>query len=305
MYLGKSSRVCTIRSFGIGRFMSYEPADVKYLKNDRGEWVQVVSLIRWKGWFFPQPVFGGVQIIPQSEGGVLHFLKTVLIGDGEFIPPEKIGEHAYLKGQNLVPFMVSRTIAESFRFHKGFLAPFWGYHQEDLCIPDLPGDQNDEPFTTYFKFENGKGKLYQYFALEPYQQDKRGLSLSLLVPADGIGSVLTYSHSNRKETLIGVSAVAAQVKSSKKMYDWTHNMPAENRPFIRTIDGKRRFFWLTTIVTKGNTNSYETGEFVAGSTPDVALTDPVCLVPVWVDSRHPENWTAQLKHELEPFWKSN
>ena len=32
------------------------------MKNDAGEWVEVVSLIKWKGFFFPYPTFGGVVI---------------------------------------------------------------------------------------------------------------------------------------------------------------------------------------------------------------------------------------------------
>jgi hypothetical protein len=304
MLLGKNSKVCTVRSFGISRFLSYEPADARYLKDDNGEWVEVVSLIHWQGFFFPQPVFGGVQVIRQSKGGALHFLKMLLIGDGEWIPPENIDEHPFLKGQNIVPYAVSRFIAESFRFHRGFLAPFWGYHQGDVCIPDLPDDLNDQPFNTFFRFDTGEAGLYHYFCLEPYQQNKRGASISLIVPADGVGPVRVYDHDLRKETMIGVSAVAAQVKASKKMYDWTHSRPTEHRPYIRTIDGKRRFFWLTTIVTKGNTNSYETGEYIAGSTPDVTLTDPLYQMVVWVDSRHPETWPAELEKELGTVWKS-
>lgn len=301
MYLGKNAHVCAVKTFGIGRFLSYEPADVRYLKDDGGNWVQVISLVKWEGFFFPQPTFGGVHVIPQSEGGLLHFLKTLCVGDGEFIPPEAISQHSYLCGQNLVPFQVSRHVAQSFRFHKGFIAPLWGYHQHDLCIPDLPGDYNDQPFTTYFR-TGDSGKLYQYFALEPYQLDKRGLSLSVLVPADGIGNVLVYDHDARRESMIGVSAVEGQIKSSKKFYDWTENSPAENRPYVRVIDGKRRFLWLTTIVTKGNTKAQETGEYVAGSVPEVTLTDPIGLMPVWVDSRYPETWDETLSKELHEFW---
>ncbi|MGY8911597.1 MAG: hypothetical protein ACKVIG_17310, partial [Flavobacteriales bacterium] len=34
---------------------NYEPSDTYYMKNDKGAWVQVVSLIKWKGFFFPYP----------------------------------------------------------------------------------------------------------------------------------------------------------------------------------------------------------------------------------------------------------
>ena len=304
LLLGKNSKICTIRSFGVARFLSYEPVDVKYLKDDSGEWVQIVSLLKWEGIIFPQPVFGGVQVIHQDKGGVLNYLKHMFVGDGEWISPKDIDKHAFLRGQNIVPYKVSRFAASSFRFHRGFIAPFWGYHQGDIRIPDLPGDLNDQPFTTYFKFDNGEGKLYHYFALEPYQDDKQGLSLSLLVPADGVGPVKIYDHNEKDETLIGVSAVAGQVKASRKMYDWSHSRPAENRPYIRTINGKRQFFWLTTIVTSKGDDTSESGGFVAGSTPDVVLTDPFYRVPVWVDSQHPETWVLQLERDLASVWRN-
>src|SRR5690606_37616834 len=68
LLLWNSSRVNVIRSFGLWRFLNYEPADVKYFTDDSGKWVQAVSLVKWKGIFFPRPEFGGVQIIRQGDG---------------------------------------------------------------------------------------------------------------------------------------------------------------------------------------------------------------------------------------------
>ena len=44
-----------------------EPSDTFYMKNDQGDWVQVVSLIKWKGFLFPYPTFGGVMVIDNGE----------------------------------------------------------------------------------------------------------------------------------------------------------------------------------------------------------------------------------------------
>ena len=51
------------------RYLNYDPVDVSYVPDDDGQWVQIVSLIRWSGLFFPQPEFGGVQLIRQHERG--------------------------------------------------------------------------------------------------------------------------------------------------------------------------------------------------------------------------------------------
>ncbi|MEK7585440.1 MAG: hypothetical protein AAB455_02930, partial [Patescibacteria group bacterium] len=83
LLLGKNTHIATIRSFGLARFLSYEPADVKYVKDDAGQWVELVSLIRWRGIFFPRPEFGGVQVIRQSQGGLWHWCQLLFFGEGE------------------------------------------------------------------------------------------------------------------------------------------------------------------------------------------------------------------------------
>ncbi len=285
---------------------------MKYLEERPGEWVQVVSLTKWQGIIWPQPVFGGVQIIRQNEGGILYYLKTLLMGEGEWVPPDEIVNHDYLRGQNLVPYKVSRYRAQSFRFHSGFLTPMPYYHEGDVRIPDLPGDANDQPFTTCFKLENGEEKLFHFFALEPYAEDKHGLCLSILIPADGIGKILYCDHNELGDSMIGVSSVGGQVKSSDRHIDWTHSQPAEHRPFVRTIFGQRRLLWFSSVVTytknigtilnKGGTE-INPEDYQAGGTPDILLTEPHKKLVVKVDPHHPETWVVEIEKELRPYVK--
>lgn len=303
LLLSHNSSIATIRTFGLWRYLNYEPSDVAYVKNDEGEWVQVVSLIRWRGFMFPRPEFGGVQVIRQQAGGFLPFIKLLLFGAGEWIPAAKIAEHPYLLGQNILPYQVSRYIGNSFRFQGGFYAPLPGYHRGDVRIPNLPEDINDQPFAAYFKLPGQeKGKLYHYCALEPYDPQKQGLNTSVFIPADGEPKVFVYKHFARSGSLTGVSAVAAKVMESRKMYDWVQNHPVEHRPFIKNIDGKIRFFWLTTVVTFKEREDKR--RFIAGSIPDVVLTDATFKTSIWVDPLDPASWLGQLKRELEPVWAS-
>jgi hypothetical protein len=307
LLLGKSTHIATVRSFGIARFLSYEPADVKYAKDDNGEWVQLVALVRWDGIFFPRPEFGGVQVIRQSKGGLLHWLKTIFFGDGEWVQPEDVAKHAYLRGQNLVPYEVGRYAAESFRFQNGFLAPLPGFHRGDVRIPDLPSDVNNQPFITFFRFAEGQGenKLYQYFALEPYEESRQGLNISILFPADNVGPIRVYHHSKRNEALVGVSTIAAKVMESRKYYDWKQSRPAEHRPYIKTINGKTRFMWLTTVVTY-KASQTGGGDYIAGSTPEVVLTDAVYRQAVWMNPQQsPADWPAELQRALNTVWKAD
>ncbi len=74
----------------------------------------------------------------------------------------------------------------------------------------------------------------------------------------------------------------------------------EQRPWIREIGGKRRFFWLTTIVTKEEGDNQN---FIAGSIPDLVLTDAEYNIPVWVDPLRPESWESQVAETYGTVWK--
>ena len=303
LLLSRNSNTATIKKFGLWRYLNYEPADVMHIPDDSGNMVQVVALIRWRGFFFPRPEFGGIQLIRQERPSVIGELRLMLFGIGTWIPPRDIPKYPFLVGQNLLSQKVSRYIAKSFRFQEGFLAPMPGYHLNDIRIPDLPNDVNDEPFTTFFR---GKevgipDMLYHYFALEPYDPDKQVLFISVLIPSDGSPKVYVNRHYRRGESLVGVSTVAPKVIGSRKIYEWTRNHPAEHRPFIRRIAGRKRFFWLTTVVT----NKEEKGKFTAGSVPDVVLTDGKYGEPVWVDAVNPGTWVDELIKQLGPMWNAS
>ena len=302
LLLSKNTHTATIRAFGLWRYLNYAPSDVKYIVNDTGEWVQIVSLVRWKGLFFPRPEFGGVQVIRQDAShSPWHGFKRWLLGTGQWIEPQEIPKYKYLINQSTLPKIVSRFMANSFRFQEGFLAPMPAYHRGDIRIPDLPQDIHDQPFTICANFRNGEAPsgLYQYFALEPFHPEKQGLSTSLFIPADGRNKIYVYRHHLRNEALTGVSAIAAKVIESKKFYDWNRSHPVEHRPFIRFIDGKMRFLWLTTVVTK---KELDGKQFIAGSIPDVVLTDAASKVTAWMDPLHPENWIRTITKEFSTVW---
>jgi len=308
MLLGKNTRAATIKNFNLWRYLNYEPKDVRLMKDDKEQWVQVVALVRWKGFFFPRPEFGGVQIVRQQRATLLGDLWLMMFGTGEWISPQNIQKYPFLVGQSLLPHDVSRYIAESFRFQNGFLGPMPFNHNGDVRVPDLPADVNEQPFTAHFEHA-GKGTLYHYFDLEPFDPNKQGLSLSIFIPADGSSimtdAVYVYDHSKHGESLTGVSAIASKVMDSRMMFDWKRHKPVEHRPFIRDIGGKRHFFWLTSVVTlKEGTNQTDGTWFIAGSYgPNIVLTDAKYNVPVWVGS-DPGKWIDELKADatLQAAW---
>jgi len=310
LLLGKKTATAVTRSFGIERFLSYEPSDIRYMPNDAGEWVEVVSLIHWKGMFFPYPEFGGVQVINQDPTDqtiwqhMTSMAERTLFGKGTWIRPKDIDKYPFLQGQSIKAKEVSTYIANSIKFHNGLpgftklLGPMPGFHKNDVRIPNVK-----QPATTYCS-DAVPGGLYHYFGMAPWQTDKHGLNPSVFIPADGSDTVYLYDHIVYGEHLKGLEDIFALVRDTKKAYLWP-NIAAEHRPYIRDINGQRRFLVLTTIGTfkdikadvKTANSSFET------SVPEVAITDPAIRKTIWVDVYHPENWTKAIAEEIAPLWK--
>ncbi|MBT8326473.1 MAG: hypothetical protein KJP21_02040 [Bacteroidia bacterium] len=301
LLFSKESSNAVIKRFNLLQYINYEPSEPIFLENEIGEWMQVVPLVRWKGILFPRPVFGGVMIIDEL-GENDYAINRILFGKGKYLDKTKISNTPELVGQSLLPKKVATFIAESFRFTNGFLSPLPMYHEGDIRIPVLSNNVDPQPFTTYFKINN-TGKLYNFFGLEPYQDNKKGLSLSLLIPGDDDSKVYYVDHRKSSENYIGSSAISAKIIESKKNYDWSKNYPAESRPFVRIVEGKSRFFWLSTIVTKAGENK---GEYIGGSIPEITLTDAQHGKVVWINQDsliNNESWILQARKEMKSYWE--
>jgi hypothetical protein len=308
LLLSRNIDRCVRRSFGPIRSLSYEPGNVFYIKDDAGAWVEAVSLIKWSGVIFPWPEFGGVQIIHQ---GRTNTVGRIFLGCGEWIPPGEIEKHPYLRGQNLMPSVVSRFMAESLRFQNGFLGPLPFSRQGDIRIADVSEDANPQPYTLAFRFKEGdSAKLYQYFALQPRDHDKEGLTTSFFVPADGQGPRYVYSYVEHHEAPIGPTVVADKVRSAYKSYDWTKYAPVEVRPYISDLpDSKgvvaRRFLWMVTIMTIVKAKPGEQVQYTTSGDPEVVIVDALNNRVVAVDNFDPTKWPGQLSAALGPIWASN
>ena len=183
-----------VQRFNIAQLFTMEPGDPYYMKNDEGKWVQIVSLIRWKGFFFPYPTFGGVMVIERGTHDFSDYLERVLIGKGTYISPEEMSAHPYLTRQNTLSETVSRLQAESLKFLGGFNDPLPWNMKTAVKIPDLPDDQNQQPFVTDFDFTGVTSKayngLYHWFGLEPIGKERTSLAYSVFIPADGTNQLL-------------------------------------------------------------------------------------------------------------------
>ena len=294
-----------VQKFNALQLFTLEPDQVFYMKNDAGKWVQVVSLIRWKGFFFPYPTFGGVMVIESGKHSFGDYLERIFLGKGTFISPDNIKSYPFLQKQNILSEKVSRLEAESLMFLGGFTDPLPWNKQTAVKIPDLKEDQNNQPFVTDFDFtginNDAYAGLYHWFGLEPIGEERTSLSFSVFIPADGMKKVWYYNHAKRKEGIAGVSAMPLKVIESKKEYDWTINTPVEFRPYIKDLAGRKRMFVLSTIAAKRE----EGKKFDGSATPDLALIDVEYRDVIWVNAKQPESWDKAIYDQLSSIWRSS
>ena len=295
-----------VQRFNFLQLLSLEPSDTYYMKNDTGPWVEVVSLIKWKGFFFPYPTFGGVMVIESGEHDYKDYIERILIGKGTYISPKNMKNHPYLTRQNTLAVKVSRLQAESLKFLGGFSDPLPWNMETAVKIPEMPKDQNQQPYVTDFDFSNTNtdafSGLYHWFGLEPVGDERTSLSFSVFVPADGTDKFYYYNHAAKKEGYAGVSAMPLKVQESRKEYDWTANTPVEFRPYIKNLAGKKRMFFMGTVSSISDKNAQQ---FDGSATPDLVLIDSEYRDVIWIDVKHPSQWDKTVYEQLNEAWRAS
>jgi hypothetical protein len=295
-----------VQRFNILQLFTLEPSDTYYMKNDAGAWVQVVSLIKWKGFLFPYPTFGGVMVIDNGAHDFNDYIERILIGKGTYISPENMKNHSYLTRQNTLAESVSRLQAESLKFLGGFSDPLPWNMKTAVKIPEMPKDQNQQPYVTDFDFSdsatNAYSGLYHWFGLEPVGEQRTSLSYSVFVPADGTDTLFYYDHASKKQGYAGVSAMPLKVQESRKEYDWSANTPVEFRPYIKNIAGKKRMFFMGTVSSISDKNAQQ---FDGSATPDLVLIDSEYRDVIWIDVKHPSQWDKMVYEQLNEAWRAS
>ena len=295
-----------VQRFNFFQLFMLEPSDTYYMKNDDGHWVEVVSLIKWKGFFFPYPTFGGVMVIDHGEHDFSDYIERILIGKGKYIRPDEMKDYPFLTRQNTLAEKVSQLQAESLKFLGGFSDPLPWNMETAVKIPEMPKDQNQQPYVTDFDFStidvDAYSGLYHWFGLEPVGEERTSLSFSVFVPADGTSKLYYYDHAAKKQGYAGVSAMPLKVQESRKEYDWTANTPVEFRPYIKDIAGKKRLFFMGTISSISDRNAQQ---FDGSATPDLVLIDSEYRDVVWIDVKHPSQWNKTVYDQLNEAWRSS
>jgi hypothetical protein len=297
MVIDKDIKNATIKALGL-KYFNTEPDEVFAMHNDVGEPVLVVSLIKWTGFVFAVPKFGGVMVFNNGPRSFGRVLTRTVIGDGTYIAPDDIKNYKYLHGQNLLSEKVARVYAEAFEYLEGYEKGKIS-RENAIEIPDMDKDQNEYPFTVDFNWSGTKtgarnGK-YLYIGLEPIGTKRKSLVVSVFIPADGMGTVYYINHAKRNDGLAGVTSMSTKVIEELDDKDWLHRAPVEFRPYIPNIpelSGMKKFFWLTTIVALSQDSTKHFGGSVA---PDLVLINARDGEVIEVNSKKPDTWANSVR----------
>lgn len=242
--------------------------DLSFHQDAEGRWVMVMAVVDWDGVFpYCVPRFGGVFVCPQEGQGEVRW-----------VAPEEIPELSWLREQNLVPEGVSQFYAEAWAFQRGLWG--WASNEGVTKITSIPEDTAQQPFAVFFRDVAGRDGIFQFFALEP-EGRSAGLSKMLLVDPRGhqaVPPVYFYDFEARGQELVGPARIAETIRASDIHVDWQASeggtfVIAESRPFIKEVDGVRKFRWFNSVVTR----SQGSGQ------PRVVLADPVSLAVDWLE----------------------
>jgi len=200
-----------------------------YFVFSQGNLYLVVPIISYKYyWRFPTfytvPLWEGVALI-NSKGKI------------EFLTPKQAQAHPVLEGQKLFPDWLARFYVESFEYTHGILNALF-FHQEQLEIAEVPGQQNEQPFLVVTK----KG-IKWLIACEPFGK-AHGIFRIYLIDARN-GKIELYEES-KNAGLIGPVSACNYIRKANPRVDWSQMRPVEPIPLI--IEG--RLYWQVSVIPK-------------------------------------------------------
>ncbi len=297
------------KKLSFGQMFSCEVSDMVIgMEDDKGLLHQVVPILRWEGFLFPQPAFGGVMVFDDSK---TNYLELLVAGKGKFIGPEEVRNTNWLKDQALLDDKTVIYFGESLRFKYGFTSGFPGSHENDHRIPQLESAFSSLPVIEQFDFgetnakDAGKG-LFYWLELEPYDDTKYGLSMDVFVPGSSTDTIYVYDRVGKIERsgYRGMSAVVEKIMEDDKSYNWVSReggtfIPGGERPYYTYVfegDKEPEMFYLANILTlRGNTK--ESTSTKAELYLIHAKYDDIVIL-LKDDDVYPEKWPDKIKERI-------
>ncbi len=200
-------------------FVDYSNEPI-YLPDDQGGWVTVVPYVRYRGFPFTVPEWGGVMLIHQD-------------GSMEDLTPEQAAARPYLAGNRLYPKELTHWYAASYAYRGGLLNK-WFLHRNETEVVSLEGEESILHVATTEGFK-------QLVVAEPYGRSYGIYRIFVFDATTGKREVLEFDQSSQ---LTGPVAAADYIRKEFPTYDWSLFRLSEPRPVLRNGS----LSWLFSVV---------------------------------------------------------
>ncbi|NND78001.1 MAG: hypothetical protein HKN39_07435 [Flavobacteriales bacterium] len=279
------------------------------MKDNKGKLYQVVPILTWKGFLFPQPSFGGVMIFDNST---TPYLELVFAGKGKFLNADEVKATPWLKEQALLDDKTVFYFGESLRFKYGFTSGLPGNHENDHRIPQLKNAFSSLPVIEQFNFEKtgspqaGSG-LFYWLELEPYDSTKYGLSMDVFIPGSNTDTIYVYDRVDNIERsgYKGMSVVVEKIMEDDKSYNWVGGkeggtfIPGGERPYYTYVfpdDPEPEMFYLANILTVRGQNRESTSTKAELYLIHAKYDDIIILLKG--EDVYPERWLPKIQQRV-------
>jgi len=200
-------------------FVTYSSEPI-YVKDDSGSWVTVVPYMKYKGFPFTVPYWGGVMIV-KPDGTLTDYT------------PEQAQSLSYLAGNRIYPKELTLFYANSYAYKNGILNN-WFLHKDQTEVVSLPGDEPILHVTTSEGFK-------QMVVTEPYGRSYGIYKIFLFDATSGKREIISYDINSQ---LTGPVVAADYIKREFPSYNWSSFVLSEPRP----VKVKGDLNWMLSII---------------------------------------------------------
>ncbi|MBI4185809.1 hypothetical protein HY524_02050 [Candidatus Berkelbacteria bacterium] len=202
------------------RFLVDYSSEPIYLKDDQGQWITVVPYIRYRGFPFTVPEWGGVMIV-HADGSM------------EDLTPVQAANRSDLAGNRLYPKELTHFYSASYAYRGGIINK-WFLHRNETEIVSLEGEESIIHVPTDEGFK-------QLVVAEPYGRSYGIYRIFVFDASSGKREILEFDQNSQ---LTGPVAAADYIRKEFPSYDWSAFLLAEPRPVVHGQD----LGWLFSVV---------------------------------------------------------
>lgn len=200
-------------------FVNYTSEPV-YTKDENGDWVAIVSYMKYRGFPFTVPYWAGTMIV-RSDG---------TIGD---YSPDQAQALPFAKNLRLYPKELVDFYTESYSYKWGLINK-WFLHKNEIEVVNLPSDEKIIHVSTSEGFK-------QMVVAEPYGRSYGIYKIFFFDATTGKREIIEYDQNSQ---LTGPVAAADYIKKAYPTYSWDTFVLSEPRP----IKIKENLYWTLSII---------------------------------------------------------